>query len=61
VSEQRGRRRHRRVDAPPTNPDADRTEDESPAGPPPEAAGASPGEEDASDAWYHEQRPPHWG
>lgn len=57
------RRRHRRVDAPPTNPEADTAE----------AAGAAMGEtagragrragvtqEDAWDVWIRAQRPPHW-
>ncbi|GGK81666.1 hypothetical protein [Ornithinimicrobium pekingense] len=55
------RRRHRRVDAPPTNPEADRADDvpagpraTRPATPPP---GLSP---DARDAWIRDQRPPHW-
>lgn len=61
MSEQRGRRRHRRVDAPPTNPDADRTDDGPPDTPEPEVGSPSPGVEDPSDAWYREQRPPHWG
>lgn len=59
------RRRHRRVDAPPTNPEADHSDDV-PAGPPPPASpdtvkdapgGAPP---DAREAWILAQRPPHW-
>lgn len=67
----RPRRRHRRVDAPPTNPAADRSPDTPEPAPDP-----SPGPDrprgkarpsrktqttpDARDAWIIQQRPPHW-
>ncbi|MFK5633344.1 hypothetical protein [Ornithinimicrobium sp. LYQ103] len=70
MSDARGRRRHRRVDAPPTNPDADGTDDDGThldasdsagtgtgAG---AGAGRAPAEEDVRDAWFRSQRPPHW-
>lgn len=60
VAEQRPRRRrgsHRRVVAPPTNPEADTFDDTAvPKEPAPGAAGES-----ARDAWIRAQRPPHWG
>lgn len=61
----RGRRRHRRVDAPPTNPEADRTDDapgqdtgrmrdRRPAN------GSTPLSGDPREVWIEQQRPPHW-
>ncbi len=53
-------RRHRRVDAPPTNRTADTADDvpgERRAAPP----GPQPGTaDDAREAWIRSQRPPHW-
>lgn len=55
-------RRHRRVDAPPTNPCAD-TADDVPAGQrqdaPVPTADPAPAR-DAREAWIRSQRPPHW-
>lgn len=55
----RRRRRgsHRRVVAPPTNPEADDSDDTVVPG---ESDPGTPGES-ARDAWIRAQRPPHWG
>ena len=58
----RRRRGHRRVDAPPTNPEADQADDVAPAGPrrtvardPQDTTTQTPRER-----WIRSQRPPHW-
>jgi hypothetical protein len=53
-------RRHRRVDAPPTNPEADPADDVPAAPGRPRADGAKGVPADARDAWIRAQRPPHW-
>lgn len=59
------RRRHRRVVAPPTNPQADPSDDistgsDSPAPPASARTGTGVATDDAYDAWIRAQRPPHW-
>lgn len=49
------RRRNRRASAPPTNPEADRSDD---AARPAREGESSDG--DPRDAWIRDQRPPHW-
>ncbi|GAA5166632.1 hypothetical protein [Ornithinimicrobium tianjinense] len=56
VPPRRARRRHRRVMAPPTNPDADGSDDLVRQRDQPGAGER----EDPRDAWIRAQRPPHW-
>jgi hypothetical protein len=52
----RERGRHRRVTAPPTNPEADRSDDAVD----PRDRASPPSDRDPRDVWIREQRPPHW-
>lgn len=56
-----GRRRHRRVVAPPTNPEADQSDDTAEGGPRRLAARPDePRDPTPRDRWIRDQRPPHW-